>query len=666
VDKEDRKPTLYFYSTRGKPVDLSIKVQDGHRGSTAGPNVPPRKPDERQPNPLPVHLADDGKELWGRDMLYTTEVVAMTPEPRTRVTYELSGVDDADSQVNIRPHPGDDAKAKGDTVEFAPTFMFLRPKEDVEGDQIPEARHDSSSEVKPNPETRTEDGAKVNVNSDSTAQHKNDAEDNTNPEVPSEPKPPPKGPAKNNQNFVTLSLNVLHDLLDKLTDVLNFGRILSIGVPGFIVNFSMLMLFSLFSARMPTPTQWVVERVNESGIRRDTIEFTGTAGSAVPIAQFDSGGGTRTVVPVYYEQNRGVHGLSFIDRSRIEFDAERVASQPYYWLYWFIGSILVGSLISQWGHRELRKREVPHGIWTRMIRLAGSFEPPMLDVVKNTRPWNLKKLRDALRKLEPAVTRDERRACDDLREDLLEPAVSRREERADLQNDLLELAASDKERRAYDNLLVDLELARHGSDEPSWSALHLPLLRQTMIASQNVTYWDHLTKEYWRFAEFAVNCPVAVSLFCVFLGSYFLLLSAMYGGGAWLVGVVLASSGVAVFVAAQLWWNPVVAFASFNNYKIARSGLIAGLSLFPATQPDVKNPMQEVYTDCAEFRKWYCDHYQGSLALHNQGLCDKKPPFACHNPTPLPEGDGTSIPKEPTKTPRGTQPSEEADSHRGK
>ncbi len=55
---------------------------------------------------------------------------------------------------------------------------------------------------------------------------------------------------------VSLFLNLAGDLLDKLTDVLNFGRILSIGIPGFIAAFGPLMLFALCSA--PMPTRWQV------------------------------------------------------------------------------------------------------------------------------------------------------------------------------------------------------------------------------------------------------------------------------------------------------------------------------------------------------------------------------------------------------------------------
>jgi len=455
----------------------------------------------------------------------------MTPALKTSVTYELSGVVETDSQVDICPDPGDDAKAVGDTVEYAPTFVFMQENNDVTANQTPKAQPEGSAKDKQTSKVQSEDSATHEQNT--KAQSDGTHTDNSNPEAP------PGSTPTDNQNNMALFLNVGHDLLDKLTDVLNFGRILSIGVPGFIVNFSLLMLFSLFSARMPTPTHWVIEKVGENGVKRDTIEFAQVAGSAVSIAPLDSGGTTKTPVPLYYEQNPGVHGLSFIDRSRIEFDAERIVNRRDYWVFWLIGAILIGSLISQWGYRELRKREVPYGIWTRMIRLAGRFDPPRLDMVKGTRAWDLKKLRVALGMLLPDTPATE----DDKAKDPYKTLKS-----------------------MYDTLQVDLELARYGSDEPSWSTLHLPLLRQNMIASQSITYWDHLTKEYWRFAEFAVNCPAAVCLFCVFLGSYFLLLSAMYDGGAWLVGIVLVSTGIAVFVAALWWWNPTVALAAFNNY----------------------------------------------------------------------------------------------------
>ena len=57
--------------------------------------------------------------------------------------------------------------------------------------------------------------------------------------------------------------------------------------------------------------------------------------------------------------------------------------------------------------------------------------------------------------------------------------------------------------------------------------------------------------------------------------------------------------------------------------------MIAGLSLFPSKTQDVTNPLEGMYKDCLEFRRWYCEHYQGSLALHSQNPCKKEPPFPC-------------------------------------
>ena len=126
MNTKERKPTLFFHSTKGKPVDLKITVHYGHVGYTVGWHVPPSVPRESQANPLSVHLADDGAELWRQSKLFTTDVSVMTPALKTSVTYELSGVVDADSRVDICPDPADDAKAAGDTVEYAPTFVFTQ------------------------------------------------------------------------------------------------------------------------------------------------------------------------------------------------------------------------------------------------------------------------------------------------------------------------------------------------------------------------------------------------------------------------------------------------------------------------------------------------------------------------------------------------------------
>jgi len=175
--------------------------------------------------------------------------------------------------------------------------------------------------------------------------------------------------------------------------------------------------------------------------------------------------------------------------------------------------------------------------------------------------------------------------------------------------------------------------------------MHLPLLRQNMVASQGITYWDHLTKEYWRHAEFAVNCPAAVILSCLSLGTYFLSLSLMYHTSAWQLGLILVALGLGVGAAAVLWWNPTIAFASFNHYRLSRAGLIAGLSHFPMKKPDVDNPLEGMYTGCTEFRDWYCKRYQEKLAMEETGprADDARPCRAAPN-SPAPENPAATAP----------------------
>jgi hypothetical protein len=464
-------------------------------------------------------------------------------------------------------------------------------------------------------------------------------------------------PAPKSKGGLSPFLNLVGDLLDKLTDVLNFGRILSIGIPGFVATYGVLMLLSLFTA--PMPSRWVVRR----GVASDTLDFAAARGSgdtaksmvwlptgsaweskralqllvdslkprlglpAESVAEFrtsvqslvdtlksklepliDSARKSRTTVLRYYEQGRHVRLLDFVGRSRFQFDSTRVVGQ---WYFWFIGAIIIGSLISQWGYHSLRNRESMFKIWNEIIRSVKdptkNGEGPRKSIQipetsSDKRTWILGKPRTWRRLLA---------TLDRVRE--LEPKWT-----------------------GYDELLVKLQRARHGgTDEPSWSMVHLPLLRQNMITSQGITYWDHLTKEYWRFAEFAINCPAAAGICCLTLGFYFLALSYMYRSQASPLGILLVVLGLAVGLTQYLWWNPTVAFTSFNHYRLARSGLIAGLSIFPDRAPDVINPIQKMYTNCPEFRGWYCGAYQGKFNLERKPEC-KDPTKCLPDPAPPP------------------------------
>jgi hypothetical protein len=50
-------------------------------------------------------------------------------------------------------------------------------------------------------------------------------------------------------------IEVMSNVADKLTDVLNLGRILSIGVPGFVIAFALLMLLIRLTTQFEIPRQ---------------------------------------------------------------------------------------------------------------------------------------------------------------------------------------------------------------------------------------------------------------------------------------------------------------------------------------------------------------------------------------------------------------------------
>jgi hypothetical protein len=317
-------------------------------------------------------------------------------------------------------------------------------------------------------------------------------------------------------------------------------------------------------------------------------------------ATADTSGKQETTSPLYYEQNPSnrVRLLNDIDRIRVQFDSYRIVTKWYFLLLWLIGAIITGSLISQWGYSNLRNRASLFGLWNEIIQSVREF------ILKSGKPEEDEVVIAALKAAsvmfaKPRGWRGLRRTLEKLHRD-------------------------SPKWPGYYELVVRLQRARDScSEEPSWSMLHLPLLGQNMVASPALSYYDYLTKEYWRFAEFAINCPAAVCVFCLTMGLYFCVLSFMYFSHAWIVGSVLVGLALVVYLVAYFWWNPNVAFTSYQLYVQARSGLITGLSLFPAVNAAVTNPMiQKMYTDCPDFRMWYCKSYRGKLGLPPKEKCD--------------------------------------------
>jgi len=267
-------------------------------------------------------------------------------------------------------------------------------------------------------------------------------------------------------------LAVFNDVVDRLTDVLNFGRFLSIGLPGLIAAFAMLMFFSLVG----TPYQR----------RPDTADSrlqVAVDSLLEELAEPDSAGGA-TVVQVDPEPGPGEQVLLTREqRLRFDFDCRTTTGR---WFALFAVAVMLGSLISQWGF------------------------------------WIISRHRHE----------------------------------------------------------------RPGKPEPglpySWNTAHLPLLKQRININNDagLTYQDILTKEYWRFVEFAANFPIALIVAAFFMGAYFLYLGRTYAHPLPWLGWGFPVLALVMLVLDVLWWNPHVVKSAYRHYALARSGMIAGLILF--------------------------------------------------------------------------------------
>jgi len=278
-------------------------------------------------------------------------------------------------------------------------------------------------------------------------------------------------------------LSALSDVTDKLTDVLNFGRVLSIGVPGAIAALPLLMMLSLVSTPLElTPAQRGTTETQERKVG-EAAPDSATSDSVPTLQVTEQARDSASSVKTEYTGPLYVDSLPSF-RLRIEQDIWRARD---WWFLWLVGTVMMGSVISPLGYWLLRGVCVP-------LHRRG----------RNT----------------------------------------------------------DKE------------------SEFSWTNLHLPLLR---TGSSDVTYHDHLVREYWRFTEFAANFPIALSIAAALGSVYVLLLGRSYSLPAdtftgpvagWLAGIAAA-----LVVLYLLWWLPFVVYESFKKYQKAGEGLVAGVML---------------------------------------------------------------------------------------
>lgn len=140
-------------------------------------------------------------------------------------------------------------------------------------------------------------------------------------------------------------LAVFNDIVDRLADVLNFGRFLSIGLPGLIVAFAVMMFFS------PIGTPYL-RQPDAADNRVETL----AVGTILSIAGADS-----TVEYVQVDPEPAPGGRLLLTREqrwRFDFDYRKTAGR---WFALFTLAVMLGSLIGQWGFWVISRHRGENG-----------------------------------------------------------------------------------------------------------------------------------------------------------------------------------------------------------------------------------------------------------------------------------------------------------------
>jgi len=426
-------------------------------------------------------------------------------------------------------------------------------------------------------------------------------------------------------------ITIMGNVFDKLTDVLNLGRVISIGLPGFVAASGLLLLLARFTTPLAIPRgvspavdsvigKWLPPPPDTAEARRlilgavfnkhdsllskfearllldahlekpDTL-LTKSEARLILTALLDEPDSLScksearlnlTMRLLHIQDSLWTASLPTLYYDRLPLDSIplRIRDQMLglrigrdfrtvvkYWRIWFVVAILMGCLITVWGYWHLLRRALLRDTWQKLID-------------------------EILPKLAlPAVekeTKDEREHRKGQLAAAMEEARKRPRTWRTLDKHIKELknycdaGSVDLLDKLWREMLgVRFALYDH---KYSWTNMHSPLMGGNKTGMEGMSLLDYLVKEYWRFVEFSVNLPIAALLCAFFLGIYFFTLSPSHGH----FGII----GTALFLAAGIGllllhrWTDSVGLNQYDKYHMAVNGTIAGIMLLVRQDKD--------------------------------------------------------------------------------
>jgi len=191
----------------------------------------------------------------------------------------------------------------------------------------------------------------------------------------------------------TSKLTVLTNIADKLTDVLNLGRVLSIGVPGCVAAFGLMMLVARFTTTVEIPAKTVVGagRLAPDQVRAvpdadfmpelnpDAVQDTPDSLLAkaetrlnlrVRVLHLRDSLWAESLPTIYYDQlelRTAPRAVQFqMAKLRIAKDIETVREEKY-WFVWLVLIVLLGCAITAWGYWHLLRRARLRDTWQYLV-----------------------------------------------------------------------------------------------------------------------------------------------------------------------------------------------------------------------------------------------------------------------------------------------------------
>ena len=405
-------------------------------------------------------------------------------------------------------------------------------------------------------------------------------------------------------------LTVLTNIADKLTDVLNLGRVLSIGVPGCVAAFGIMLLVARFTTRVEIPAKTVVGagRVTPDQVRAvPDAAFMPELGPAsvlntpdcllakaetrlnlrVRVLRLRDSLWAASQPTVCYDQldlRNAPTAVQFqMAKLRVAQDIETVRDEKH-WFVWLVLIVLLGCTITVWGYWHLLRRKRLRDTWQYLVeevlpglKLDGGTgsTTTMTKAEKKarSRPTSWGALDGLIKTLEKKCDKDE--------------------------------TAKDKLKEAKRRALA----GREGMPDIkcSWTNLHTPLMTGAQTGLEGMSLLDYLIKEYWRFVEFSVNLPIAVLVCLLLLGLYWFSLLPQCPLGQ--LGIVVSLLALMLFWDLR-YWTDRVSLNQLDKYHVAVNGTVAGLML--VVRKDDRC-LLDSFEDTTLIGKKYLDRFKDSL-----------------------------------------------------